>query len=772
MKKIIKLILSLTILLGIASPLTGCSKESEETIITNGQWLQVLTNEFGMFSYQSDEPYIKTINNSNEYFDAVQIAYEWGVIDGSELVLSDPATKGFIAQTLVKTVGFYDVENKTMDEIVQFALDNKYVSFEDKGKFDYKRNVTQQEALDSLEFSKMIWINRPVPENKEDVEYADNVTDMNKLGLFASDIEYNSETNQVKLPAKYAEDIEEGSIYIIPNNNGLGRIALKADQIEIIDDYVIITNKAATFEEVVEELDISGRIVANFDESPIIDGLGNVTKPSGSIEGTVATTNLNINNLGSNSENVDFEQLASGKGSSFSFKTDGLEIKGNASGSSISFSIKGDSKLSGGGQVHVEKEYAIENISVDYDCDAYVHWDWFNSEVRVNNAYIKANYKIVDRTYLSYTHEIEGHFAPKYSNGNGKFPSNLSRAILKDADAKGAKTIKIATVPMLNAYAIRVDLEVKVKIYFNGEIELIVTTNNTSGMEYKGGNNLRFIQESQKETNLNIKANIEATLYAGFVLKFLTYDIAGVGAEVGLGVEVSNTVNLVSSKNVLTDRIIVGGNSKVVDSYMDQLSGMSYINKKEETDQLHTEICLDFRTYFIYKTLIDTNTVIGKFYAKKDIQTEFVLFDKDNNTIDLLSFHMEDGNRVGQCTRKYDIEDDELSEELEDENSTINNQVGSEYIDIDTYFVNLLVNEITRIKVTSIPFGYESQDLVFGSEDSSIATIDANGNITGISEGTTTVFAMTKDGNIRVNCSVVVSSITQPDFTPLDIKGL
>jgi len=100
MQKIIAFIMSIVMLLGTLIPgLAGNQVQG----VTTGDWLQMLDEQFGMTTYQSQEPYYANVPASNPYFASVQIAYEWGVINSADVINVDAnVTTEFVAATLVR----------------------------------------------------------------------------------------------------------------------------------------------------------------------------------------------------------------------------------------------------------------------------------------------------------------------------------------------------------------------------------------------------------------------------------------------------------------------------------------------------------------------------------------------------------------------------------------------------------------------------------------------------------------------------------------------
>ena len=63
------------------------------------------------------------------------------------------------------------------------------------------------------------------------------------------------------------------------------------------------------------------------------------------------------------------------------------------------------------------------------------------------------------------------------------------------------------------------------------------------------------------------------------------------------------------------------------------------------------------------------------------------------------------------------------------------------------------------LKILALPEGYSLSDIVYESEDPSVASIQ-DGIISAAGSGSTTVSAVTKDGKYRTSCSVIVPQVS------------
>lgn len=89
-----------------------------------------------------------------------------------------------------------------------------------------------------------------------------------------------------------------------------------------------------------------------------------------------------------------------------------------------------------------------------------------------------------------------------------------------------------------------------------------------------------------------------------------------------------------------------------------------------------------------------------------------------------------------------------------------------DFIRIERFSMNLMQGETKAIEFASIPEGYAVEDLVYEVGDAHICSV-SNGNVTGISAGSTIVKIKTKDGLFSVSLAVSVGENFNTGFQPL-----
>ena len=81
-----------------------------------------------------------------------------------------------------------------------------------------------------------------------------------------------------------------------------------------------------------------------------------------------------------------------------------------------------------------------------------------------------------------------------------------------------------------------------------------------------------------------------------------------------------------------------------------------------------------------------------------------------------------------------------------------------ESISLDKKVLNVYVGDLLSLKVAIAPSDAKKQDLVWISSDTSIVTVDENGNIKALKEGKVTITVTTKDGKQKAKCNVNVTT--------------
>lgn len=352
----------------------------------------------------------------------------------------------------------------------------------------------------------------------------------------------------------------------------------------------------------------------------------------------------------------------------------------------------------------------------------------------------------------------ETRLAP-YNNGNGKFPSNLSRS--RWTSGNGAKDIKIGKIK----YAfgpIAAEFGLYLQIHLDGKITVSLEkdTNTTYTITKYG-----ISQESSSKKTLNAKADLN--LYAGVELRG---DIHIIGLsnnpicdmKAGAGFNIQGTGNM----------FILNEEGKYTDKTGTNLSG-------EELQTITTTYkdnkfcyCLNIKLQFkIYGVIATGNCIIGKTvrFFKSDFDGV-----KGEKTFDIFDKHWEDGKEVDKCTREPDSGVKELDPEVK----------AGDKLDISDYNLALDSGSCGSFYVTEVPCKEKNKNKTVDT----ICVISTNPNVcqavyfkenhmvevTAVGEGTCQVMVMVRGGFALkfLSCAILVNENKQMSLVPTDTPNL
>ena len=112
----------------------------------------------------------------------------------------------------------------------------------------------------------------------------------------------------------------------------------------------------------------------------------------------------------------------------------------------------------------------------------------------------------------------------------------------------------------------------------------------------------------------------------------------------------------------------------------------------------------------------------------------------------------------GNATKiKINYKDDNLSTEV------------VETIELDKTEMSLTVGEDKRIKATITPTIVADDTISWSTSDASVATVNSNGRVVAMSEGTTTITATDVTGKVKAQCEITVTNPEKPNL--LKVQG-
>lgn len=763
-RRIISIILTITVLVTTSLGFSACSKsDNAEGKMLVSDYLVKVIDDFNM-NPDSEETTPDT---------ALEIAKEWRVIDNNDINLKKPVTEGFVLVTLVKTVGFYDVDSLDKYEIADYAVENNYNGFKYKDKKDFNKCPSKAEVIDSINKAKSIWLN-PHFEKTSDIEYKDDVADLsdysfdqtstsdlapvkakasssnndsNKSFDDSSDIlTDNFKRKQVVINGK--ADIEKGQTYVSPTvGTDAANEMYVAEKVEYIDGKTYITNSDESVDLEMALVQASGSdsgIVDDLTSRPIVDGDGNVHYPE---DYEVEPTLNNLQNVSptymsydpnstydiqnvkkKNSKqmkfSVNFGTLSAEvvvKNNSFKCKVTGTVYSKEKKTETLDFNS--ENVKSSKNEVKVNKAVEIKDISYDY-----------NYNIFKKNAYLVVSSTKVDTTGIS---------IGKDNKSETKItPDGINSAL---NEAKFLKSKTLASIPLATAGPVSINLVIKLKLSISGGVEIVVTTKSQYGLDVKNGN-IRIVKDEKKSKDITVNAKIEATVYFGPALCVGGVNVVSCGFEVGAGAEFKMTLHVVDVE-------------KNFELYSENF-GIDVSGNMSVAENIKCDVCSDLNVYWIMKFTIDGDCLLAKWFKisySKDI------LNKDNASF--VKAHFEDGKKVKKCTRKYTGKEEATTE---------SNKPQKDSIELSAFSITINEGGQGTINVTALPTGYKSSDLIYQSDDTSVVTVSNSGIVKGVSSGTAIVSVYTKDKKYQTSIAVsVIKKLSVPYYqSEYEVKNI
>ena len=191
-------------------------------IPSNSDVLDLIISEFGIISLDSSK-------------DNVAVAKEWSIIaENAEIDAEAEATSEFVISAAMCATGFV-TPDASLDDILKCAVEKEVIKTADISEVDAGK------YYDIIQAAKHSWAHQSF-ENKTDITLQEGVLDFSNE-LSAGDYTINGDS--IELPAEYAEKLEAGSVFILPEDSAAGTGgAYKAESITILGDGKLVVKSS------------------------------------------------------------------------------------------------------------------------------------------------------------------------------------------------------------------------------------------------------------------------------------------------------------------------------------------------------------------------------------------------------------------------------------------------------------------------------------------------------------------------------------------------
>lgn len=761
-KRLVSILLILSFVINLL-PLSGCNRLGG--FVSRGEWIEMLSTAFGMDSYIENTPFYSDVPADNEYFTYVQSAAEWQVLDiftGDKLGVDKAVTCEQVAGTAAVAAGFLsDGETFNANAALDYARTNGIVDRDRKAS----RKMNQEDCEAAIAAAKKIYLSAPLSEkvsavinpdliNLGNVEADKIKVDDNQVSFPIGNGTFSQGGTEGNLPdgdeitapdqTEESEGTEgtSGNALIEDGSGGLaaeietaqGKVQIKAGDVfttpatpeqpfgvayKVVsvkeeNGQIIVETEEPTLEDLFEELSVHTTVSVDFDNAIWADGVGD-----GSSSIVLAKSDGNgftIEFLGGRQPAFSVVPMMS---KSFNKS---LEF-GNGSFKS-SWTNKTPSALGtgSGAQAFAKSGFAYDgNPSIE---DFGGSTDSWSKDLTVTNEF-SGSYKILGTLSgnIDVTPEVDFSILGGLKTASVRVDSKLNSTLR--IEGKLGNNLKIATIPIpIAATGLSVSVDLYLFVNASGHLEVRADLSSTAKAEYTKKAGIKATAESSASSSAEaaIDVNFGADLSAS--LDALGIKIINAGAKVG------GELNAKAGINGSCMAAKEGNQEKL--TYQEAM----YINAD------------------LYVPIIDVytggNTLVGKLGLNKT----WNIYTKANaKKITLV-------NEDWVFWEEVVLKDGE--EVVETEESTAGDEAGVGSTDesrlrLSTYVISL-ENESKHIEL-DVYDEETAPDVVWASNDSSVATVDDTGLVSPVAEGATYIIVqLREDPSVYATCVVFVGS--------------
>ena len=750
---ILRVVTAAAVLTG--SFLSGCGRSKPETM-SLGDWIAVLDDKAGIHQFDSDTPYYMNVGHSSPYYESVQAAVEWKVLDpGAAFDPNAALTREWTAYTLMNlrstelksenSTKIRDISKSRFPKHVGAAVGSGLMSLDHHERFRPQESMDRLEALSLLEQVVQTINNRRIEEPSLTFDWGDQVDfakaepeeiDMEEeTALFSEDAPitpgqyfstytpYHASGISGALPslengtAEKKEQESEGSEDDSNRNESSGSSSEEGKKEPDLSNWRIWkineietdpeTGKQKTKiepaqpEDVFDSLNAAQSFTIDFSQAEIIDAIdGTVIQ-----EAPVSYT-----------QNSSVSLMAARANSYTKNHTiNGYEISYTVSSSEMKATVSKKTK----GGLQVTGSFIVTDVTPAYELDM--------NHLKVDNGYFRVDFKSIESLAVEGSSYKE--FYGDFSKVNPRdFLGTVKNAFQeKKENSELEVPLAVINVPVPYVPALTVSLQMQLKLSADGKAKLTLSQDHSLGMEIRDGK-MRDISTSSNKAEVTLHANTALKGGMKLSVKAIEMSIADITAEAGAQADVTTTVHAYDKNG----NHAVMSDSQVPSDLAEELA--------EGNGNVLT--CADLKAYKVADIQLNSGkSLLGKLGLSATVP----LINGDNAPLfPGMKTHMENGHFVDKCTRKDRLKTPE--------NDKV---VVSDQIRISSYSMILNPGESREITVTALPKGYSVSDLIFASERPEIASV-SGGVVTAGKDGSGIIRIRTRDGKFEVSCTVLV----------------
>ncbi|MFV0380140.1 MAG: hypothetical protein ACK5KQ_04860 [Anaerorhabdus sp.] len=581
-----------------------------------GEWVSHIVKKAEIPDHFEESPYFVNVKQNNQYFNDIQAAVEWSVLNNSvNFDPSKPLTKEWAAYTLVNLYGDTSSDQKVKDssksqfpDHISASVSLGLFTLDDRDCFNPKDKLTEEEALEKLDIMIDYINNWSTEESSSSFEFNSDIIDLTGYNVFF---------NKANLVAEI-EGIDLGILVdSIVTSDQFENMAYKVTSIKENDGFTEINLTVPEYDEIFKEVNVDSTFEVDFTEAEIDFGDFDIeVGENGDFEDGISFKNPFL------------QTLASKK-----FTHEDYSVSVDITKTSLSAKIS--KKLKAGGNLAAQFKVFDFNPSVRWDTKGF----------SIDDAYLKLNYSATSS--LSYSKGRHKHIYSEVSKNIGNQILNGIRGINSD-NLEATITLGKISVPIPNVPFMNLSARIQLYLYANGKIELSFKSDNEMGIEIKK-NKMRFFHDNEKRNDFMIRAT------------------GGIIGGINTGIDIFNKplVNISLQSGIRTkiqSSILLKNERKI------EKSNLEYDQLENNSDKF--KVCGEISAFWSTDVVVNSEDTLA---SKVGLSYKKSIFnDKNASLIPADKRYIENGQFVKKCFIDNYIADDNFKlDDIESENITL-----------------------------------------------------------------------------------------------------
>ncbi len=276
-------------------------------------------------------------------------------------------------------------------------------------------------------------------------------------------------------------------------------------------------------------------------------------------------------------------------------------------------------------------------------------------------------------------------------------------------------------IPVVNVPSLFIVLDLSIRVFVNGTMEIMFTTTNENGFEIRN-NQLRLISDMDSDINFNIHASTGINSRIKVAANAFNQDLLDLALNVGINAKVASTLYFLDEQSTSTSE-------EIPYDLVEEL-----LIHEDDID-----VCSELNAYWNVDLVLNSSRSLA---GKLGISKTFSLLNEYNGSLFDEAKYIENWQLKDSCS--INLNHPQVQPIVLTEDRII----------LENYSMLLEVEEGQYIKIRGIPRNSTLKEVNFKSDNPEIATVSDKGYVTALQEGVTRIHISVDEEEVLCNILV------------------